>query len=184
MDSYGMKATLTCVLNDDKYNLGFTFNDSKGNDLDKQLNGNVDNIEDDITKAIMDLYVDAVIAQRKKEKTEPQLKSSTSDETIVINSVTPESKNEDRFAELEEENRRLNDKINSILIGMTSTPSQEEPKDIPVDGHMTVQEIPVKQSSQKPNNSHHKRKQRMMDDPFSLFFDTDFNRFIRELPWL
>lgn len=44
-DNYGMKTTLTMVLNNDDYNLGFTFNDTNGTALDKQLNGKIADFE-------------------------------------------------------------------------------------------------------------------------------------------
>lgn len=148
MDSYGLKATVTCVVNDEKYDLGFTFSDSDGNNLDKQLSGNIDDIEADITKAIMNTYVDALVSDRKKEKNSKLTVTTREDGgSIAINTEDdkPVTQVTDRFAELEEENRRLNAKVDAILNGTTSTPTAK------------VEPAKAETPRRKPDNSIHHR---------------------------
>lgn len=127
MASYGLKATVTAVLNDDKYDIGVTYSDSDGRSFDKRLNGDINSLENDISLAILE----GCVALMKQDK---QASITAPKENITIteqpsNAATVDSV-KDRFAELEEENRRLNDKINSIL-NRTSTiskPVAEEKK--------------------------------------------------------
>lgn len=119
-DNYGMKTTLTMVLNDDDYNLGFTFNDTNGASLDKQLNGKVADFEQDITKAILEAYIDAA---RKDEK----VKKATEPEPTVT--TTPPV---DRLSELEKENQRLNQKIETLLREKESKPETNKVEDVSV----------------------------------------------------
>ena len=127
MASYGLKATVTAVLNDDKYDIGVTYSDSDGRSFDKRLNGDVNNLENDVSLAILEGCV-ALMKQDKKASVAAPKEDITITEqpsnAATVNQV------KDRFAELEEENRRLNDKINSILNGTstTSKPVVEEKK--------------------------------------------------------
>lgn len=170
MDNYGMKATVTCVLNDEKYDLGFTFSDSEGNDVDKQLSGNIDDIEADITKALMNVYVDALISDRKKK--EPKLTINTKEDAgfIAINREEdkPVTAVVDRFAELEEENRRLNEKVDAILNGTTSTPTTK------------VEPAKAETPRRKPDNSIHHRRSTAKDfeDIFAANDILDLFRFL------
>ena len=45
MASYGLKATVTAVLNDDDYDIGVTYSDSDGFSFDKRLTGDLDSRE-------------------------------------------------------------------------------------------------------------------------------------------
>lgn len=121
--AYGMKTTVTCVVNDGKYDLGFTYNDSDGNAIDKQLNGNVDNIASDIASAAFDTYFDLKKSTNVEKKPEKVAKTST-----------PKVKSyDDKFAELEDENRRLNKQIDDILAGRSAqkeTPRESKPHSI------------------------------------------------------
>ena len=124
-DNYGMKTTLTMVLNNDDYNLGFTFNDTNGTAVDKQLNGEVANFEQDITKAILEAYLDA---GRNEEKTK---KATKRDSTITTN--TTNKATVDRLSELEKENQRLNQKIETLLREKESKPENDKvEEDVPV----------------------------------------------------
>ena len=111
-DNYGMKTTLTMVLNNDDYNLGFTFNDTNGAALDKQLNGKIADFEQDITKAIAEVYLDAARKEEaKKIVAGPKITvSSVADNCVKSNVATV-----DRLSELEKENQRLNQKIETLL---------------------------------------------------------------------
>lgn len=119
-DNYGMKTTFTMVLNDDDYNLGFTFNDTNGASLDKQLNGKVADFEQDVTKAILEAYIDAA---HKDEK----VKRAAELEPTVT--TTPPV---DRLSELEKENQRLNQKIEALLREKESKPKNDKAEDVPV----------------------------------------------------
>ena len=115
-DSYGLKATLTMVINDGNYNLGATYTDTEGNNLDKQLSGSLDNIESDITMALLEAYID----MNKRAKEQPEEVETQPDYEDKHSSL------EHRFAELERENQKLNEKVYGMLKGRTSTPHQEE----------------------------------------------------------
>lgn len=118
-DSYGLKATLTMVINDGNYNLGATYTDTEGNNLDKQLSGSLDNIESDITMALLEAYID----MNKRAKEQPKEVETQPDHEDTHPSL------EHRFAELERENQKLNEKIDAMFKGRTSTPLQEEEKE-------------------------------------------------------
>lgn len=103
MAEYGMKATVTAVAHDDdKYEVGFTYSDSEGRAIDKRFGGSMATIDDDITKALLEVYAEHFMNKQKKADKEKE------------KAVKP-SKDESRFAELEEENKRLNARINEML---------------------------------------------------------------------
>ena len=157
MSSYGLKATVTAVLNDDDYDIGVTYSDSNGFSFDKRLAGDLDSIDQDITEAILEIYFDILKQNKEKEKSKPQVKVETST-PLPITSVSSDCSSvvEDpvvsRFAELEEENRRLNDKINSFMSVHTTEPAakkkEPETKDSP------CEDTPHR----KPDNSIHHRR--------------------------
>lgn len=163
MNSYGMKATVTCVVNDDKYDMGFTYSDSDGNDLDKQLSGDMDNMENDVTKAVFDAYVDILINKRKKEK-QAKVAATSQPVTITSTPIVHAKETVDRFAELEEENRRLNEKIDAFL-GHKTPSTDSNRKD---EG---------KKEPYKPQNEQHHRNPNNGDDlfttPLSSFSDLE-----------
>lgn len=51
-DSFGMKATVTYVENDGRYDLGVTYNDSTGTKFDRRLRGSARNIDTDLVRAL------------------------------------------------------------------------------------------------------------------------------------
>lgn len=103
MAEYGMKATVTAVKHDDdKYEVGFTYSDSEGRAIDKSFGGNMSTIDDDITKALIEMYTECLMSKQKKADQEKE------------KAVKP-SKEESRFAELEEENKRLNSRIQEMM---------------------------------------------------------------------
>lgn len=124
-DNYGMKTTLTMVLNDDDYNLGFTFNDTNGTALDKQLNGKLADFEQDITKAVLEAYLDAA---RKEE----EVKKATELESTITTNTDTTTPTVDRLSELEKENQRLNQKIETLLREKESKPENDKAEDVPV----------------------------------------------------
>ena len=153
MNSYGMKATVTCVVNDDKYDMGFTYSDSDGNDLDKQLSGDMDNMENDITKAVFDAYADILINKRKKEK-QAKVAATNQPATITSTPIVHAKETVDRFAELEEENRRLNEKIDAFLGHKTSSTNSNRKDE-------------GKKEPYKPQNEQHHRNPNNGDDLFT-----------------
>ena len=157
MASYGLKATITAVLNDDDYDIGVTYSDSDGFSFDKRLTGDLDSIEQDVTAAILELYLDLLKQNKEKEKDKSQIKIETSAPlpiTGISSNCSPITENSvaSKFAELEEENRRLNDKINSFMSIHITEPvvKKKEPevhKDTPCEDT----------SRRKPDNSNHHR---------------------------
>jgi hypothetical protein len=181
MASYGLKATVTAVLNDDDYDIGVTYSDSDGFSFDKRLTGDLDNIEQDVTAAILEVYLDILKQNKEKEKGKSQVKVETSTPlpvTTISSDCSPATENSvvSKFAELEEENRRLNEKINSFLKEKTCVDTTQK-DDSSADAKKSVSQ----KKNYQPHNEHHHRD---TTDLFDFFFDTDFNRFIRELPWL
>lgn len=127
-DSYGLKATLTMVINDGNYNLGATYTDTEGNNLDKQLSGSLDNIESDITMALLEAYID----MSKRAKEQPKEVETQPDHEDTHPSL------EHRFAELERENQKLNEKIDAMFKGRTSTPIQEKKEEVDAEKPTTI----------------------------------------------
>lgn len=157
MASYGLKATVTAVLNDDDYDIGVTYSDSDGFSFDKRLTGDLDNIEQDVTAAILEVYLDILKQSKEKEKIESQVKIETSTPfPITGTSSNYSSITEDtvasRFAELEAENRRLNDKINSFMSVHTTEPAVK----VEVKEPETHKDTSCENTSRrKPDNSVH-----------------------------
>ena len=160
MASYGLKATVTAVLNDDDYDIGVTYSDSDGFSFDKRLTGDLDSIEQDVTAAILEVYLDLLKQNKEKEKDKSQVKVETSTSRPITGiSSNCSSVTEDtvasRFAELEAENRRLNDKINSFMSVHTTEPTVK----VEVKEPEVHKDTPCEDTSRrKPDNSiHHSR---------------------------
>lgn len=157
MASYGLKATVTAVLNDDDYDIGVTYSDSDGFSFDKRLTGDLDNIEQDVTAAILEVYLDILKQNKEKEKAKSQVKVETSTPLPITNissdcSPIVENSVVSSFAELEEENRRLNDKINSFMSVHTTEPVVKKKKS------EVHKDTSCKDTSRrKPDNSVHHR---------------------------
>lgn len=166
MASYGLKATITAVLNDDDYDIGVTYSDSNGNSFDKRLTGDLDNIEQDITAAVLELYLDTLKQDKDKKKVKPQAKVETATPlpiTGISSNCSPITKDSvaSKFEELEEENRRLNDKINSFMSIHTTEPVvKKKESEVHKDAHCE------NTSRRKPDNSIHHRHTSDFDDLF------------------
>ena len=167
MDSYGLKATVTAVLNDDDYDIGVTYSDSDGFSFDKRLTGDLDSIEQDVTAAILEVYLDLLKQNKEQEKDKSQIKVETSTPlpiTGISSNCSPITTDSvaSKFAELEEENRRLNDKINSFMSIHTTEPvvKKKEPE---VHKDTSCEDT----SCRKPDNSVHHRHTSDFDDLFS-----------------
>lgn len=128
-NSYGLKATVTMVINDDNYNLGATYTDTEGNNFDKQLSGSLDNIENDITMAVLEAYVNM-----NKRKSEAPQKIETQPDCNEDSRPSLEH----RFAELERENQKLNEKVDGMFKGRTSTPIQEKKEEVDAEKPTTI----------------------------------------------
>lgn len=166
MASYGLKATVTAVLNDDDYDIGVTYSDSDGFSFDKRLTGDLDNIEQDVTAAILEVYLDLLKQSKEKEKAKSQVKVETSTPlsvTGISSDCSPiiESSVTSKFAELEEENRRLNDKINSFMSIHTTEPVVKK-KESEVHKDTPREDAPRR----KPGNSVHHRHTSDFNDLF------------------
>lgn len=166
MASYGLKATVTAVLNDDDYDIGVTYSDSDGFSFDKRLTGDLDSIEQDVTAAILEVYLDILKQNKEKEKDKPQIKVETSTSlpiTGVSSDCTPVVENSvaSKFAELEEENRRLNDKINAFMSIHTTEPVVKKKPE--VRKNTSCEDT----SRRKPDNSVHHRHTSDFDTLFS-----------------
>lgn len=72
-NSYGFKASVTAVHNDGKYDLNFQFDDINGVKLDKNMSGKVDELEQDISLALLEVYLDIM----KKDKAQNAVESSS-----------------------------------------------------------------------------------------------------------
>lgn len=159
MASYGLKATVTAVLNDDDYDIGVTYSDSDGFSFDKRLTGDLDSIEQDVTAAILEVYLDLLKQNKEKEKAKSQAKVETSTPlpiTGISSNCSPviEDSVASKFAELEEENRRLNDKINSFMSVRTTEPAVKvEVKEPEIHKDTSRKDT----SRRKPDNSIHHR---------------------------
>lgn len=166
MASYGLKATVTAVLNDDDYDIGVTYSDSDGFSFDKRLTGDLDSIEQDVTAAILEVYLDLLKQNKEKEKDKSQLKVETSTPlpiTGISSNCSPVTENSvaSKFEELEEENRRLNDKINSFMSIHTTEPVVKK-KESEVHKDTPREDAPRR----KPDNSIHYRHTSDFDDLF------------------
>ena len=169
MASYGLKATVTAVLNDDDYDIGVTYSDSDGFSFDKRLTGDLDSIEQDVTAAILEVYLDLLKQNKEKEKAKSQAKVETSTPlpiTGISSNCSPITENSvaSKFAELEEENRRLNDKINSFMSVRTTEPAVKvEVKEPEIHKDTSCKDT----SRRKPDNSVHHRHTSDFDALFS-----------------
>ena len=166
MASYGLKATVTAVLNDDDYDIGVTYSDSDGFSFDKRLTGDLDSIEQDVTAAILEIYLDLLKQNKEKEKAKSQVRLETSTPLPITNnpsncSPVVENPVVSRFAELEEENRRLNDKINSFMSIHTTEPVVKK-KESEAHKDTSREDTPCR----KPDNSIHHRHTSDFDDLF------------------
>lgn len=168
MASYGLKATVTAVLNDDDYDIGVTYSDSDGFSFDKRLTGDLDSIEQDVTAAILEVYLDLLKQNKEKEKAKSQAKIETSTPlpiTGISSNCTPITTDSvaSKFEELEEENRRLNDKINSFMSVRTTEPAVKvEVKEPEIHKDTSCKDT----SCRKPDNSIHHRRTSDFDDLF------------------
>lgn len=166
MASYGLKATVTAVLNDDDYDIGVTYSDSDGFSFDKRLTGDLDNIEQDVTAAILEVYLNILKQNKEKGKAKSQVKVETSTPlpiTGISSNCSPIVENSvaSKFAELEEENRRLNDKINSFMSVHTTEPAAKK-KEPEAHKDTSCENT----SRRKPDNSIHHRHTSDFDDLF------------------
>lgn len=127
-DSYGMKANFTCVVNNDDYEMGYTYQDTNGTNVDKQLKGTMDSIADDMAKEIVETYFKAY----SKAQQQKHAKAGNEHEERVVEAQRTTA---DYIKSLEEENRKLNRKISQmesenegVIRVKTSGPVKFEPE--------------------------------------------------------
>ena len=128
-DSYGMKASFTCVVNGNDYQMGYTYQDTNGTNVDKQLQGDMNSIADDMAKEIVETYFKAY----SKAQQQKHAKAGNEHEERVVEAQRDTA---DYIKNLEEENRKLNRKIaemeskkDTSIPVRTSTPVPEEKQD-------------------------------------------------------
>ena len=95
--SYGFKASVTAVHNDGKYDLNFQFDDVNGIKLDKNMSGKIDELEQDISLAILELYLDIMKkdkAQNAVESSSPQSMSETEEHRTSKPLFEPDTKDD------------------------------------------------------------------------------------------
>ena len=125
--SYGFSANMSYVENDGKYDLGFNFADTNKHNLDKRLSGNVENIEDDLTAAIIELFFDLLGTKKEEQKsaslpvTKERVAVKTGDKYEFIDDMF-----ESRMRELDKKVSDLETQVNSMK---TSKPIVEEQVD-------------------------------------------------------
>lgn len=106
MSSYGFTANLSYVTNDDTYQCGVNFSDTKKNKFNKSFKGKVDNLEKDITTAFLEEYVKLLKGDYKEadEKSEEPTITPVEHETVEKDFT---------FDEINEQFDRLMQKFNS-----------------------------------------------------------------------
>lgn len=126
-NSYGFTANMSYVENNGKYDIGFNFADTNKHNLDKRFNGNVENIEDDLTAAIIELFFD-LLGTKKEEQKSASL--PVTEEHVAIKNGNKyeyiDDMFESRMRELDKKVSDLETQVNSMK---TSKPIVEETDD-------------------------------------------------------
>lgn len=128
-NSYGFTANMSYVENNGKYDIGFNFADTNKHNLNKLLKGDVENIEDDLTAAIIELFFDLLDTKKEEQKstslpvTEECVAIKNGDKYEYIDDMF-----ESRMRELDKKVSDLETQVNSMK---TSKPIVEERADTP-----------------------------------------------------
>lgn len=107
MESSGLKASFSAVINGDKIDYGVHYEDTDGVSINYEDSCLMDDVEDEANRVIFKAVSD-YMTQRK------QLKQKTSEKTVKVNSdgsIAANGITTSVTSQLEEENKRLNDKI-------------------------------------------------------------------------
>ena len=107
MESSGLKASFSAVINGDKIDYGVHYEDTDGVSINYEDSCLMDDVEDEANRVIFKAVSD-YMTQRK------QLKQKTSEKTVKVNSdgsIAANGITTSVTSQLQEENKRLNDKI-------------------------------------------------------------------------
>ena len=107
MESSGLKASFSAVINGDKIDYGVHYEDTDGVSINYEDSCLMDDVEDEANRVIFKAVSD-YMTQRKqlKQKTNEKTVKVKSDGSIDVNGITTSV-----TSQLQEENKRLNDKI-------------------------------------------------------------------------
>lgn len=107
MESSGLKASFSAVINGDKIDYGVHYEDTDGVSINYEDSCLMDDVEDEANRVIFKAVSD-YMTQRKqlKQKTSEPTVKVYSDGSIAANEITTSV-----TSQLQEENKRLNDKI-------------------------------------------------------------------------
>lgn len=107
MESSGLKASFSAVINGDKIDYGVHYEDTDGVSINYEDSCLMDDVEDEANRVIFKAVSD-YMTQRKqlKQKTNEKTVKVHSDGSITANEITTSV-----TSQLQEENKRLNDKI-------------------------------------------------------------------------
>ena len=107
MKSSGLKASFSAVINGDKIDYGVHYEDTDGVSINYEDSCLMDDVEDEANRVIFKAVSD-YMTQRKqlKQKTNEKTVKVHSDGSIAVNGITTSV-----TSQLQEENKRLNDKI-------------------------------------------------------------------------
>ena len=107
MESSGLKASFSAVINGDKIDYGVHYEDTDGVSINYEDSCLLDDVEDEANRVIFKAVSD-YMTQRKqlKQKTSEKTVKVHSDGSIDVNGITTSV-----TSQLQEENKRLNDKI-------------------------------------------------------------------------
>lgn len=107
MESSGLKASFSAVINGDKIDYGVHYEDTDGVSINYEDSCLMDDVEDEANRVIFKAVSD-YMTQRKqlKQKTNEKTVKVHSDGSIAANGITTSV-----TSQLQEENKRLNDKI-------------------------------------------------------------------------
>lgn len=106
MESSGLKASFSAVINGDKIDYGVHYEDTDGVSINYEDSCLLDDVEDEANRVVLKAFSD-YMTQRK------QLKQKTSEKTVKVNegSIAANGMTTSVTSQLQEENKRLNDKI-------------------------------------------------------------------------
>ena len=107
MESSGLKASFSAVINGDKIDYGVHYEDTDGVSINYEDSCLLNDVEDETNRVIFKAVSD-YMTQRKqlKQKTSEKTVKVNSDGSIDVNGITTSV-----TSQLQEENKRLNDKI-------------------------------------------------------------------------
>lgn len=107
MESSGLKASFSAVINGGKVDYGVHYEDTDGVSINYEDSCLLDDVEDEANRVIFKAISDYMTQRKRlKQKTGEKTVKVNSDGSIVANGITTSV-----TSQLQEENKRLNDKI-------------------------------------------------------------------------